>query len=74
MKSGICPKCQTPTVYCKLGGISYGGGGTYVHTYGGGRRSDVYYYVCTDCGLLEAYLADEEKLAEVAVTWRKIIK
>ena len=73
MKDGICPKCNTPTVYRKLEGISFGGGGTYIETSGsGGRQSDLYYYICTSCGLLEAYVADEAKLLEVGQTWRKV--
>ena len=33
MRRGLCPKCQTPTVYRMLNGISYGNAaGVYVRT------------------------------------------
>jgi hypothetical protein len=28
-------------------------------------------YVCTDCGLVESYVADEEKLREISKKWKK---
>jgi transcription elongation factor Elf1 len=71
MKDGICPKCNTGTVYCKLGGVIYGG--TYIHTSGRiSKRLDMYYYICSNCGLTESYVADKEVLSDVALTWRKV--
>jgi len=73
MKDGICPKCQTATVYRRLEGINHGGGGIYISTFSNGaERCDVAYYVCATCGYMESYLDDEEKRSDVARTWRKV--
>jgi hypothetical protein len=29
-------------------------------------------YVCTDCGMVESYVADEDKLNEIAVKWKPV--
>ncbi|HEX8503541.1 MAG TPA: hypothetical protein VF659_23355 [Pyrinomonadaceae bacterium] len=73
MKDGVCPKCQAATVYRRLEGISHGGGGIYISTFSSAaERCDVTYYVCATCGYVESYLYDEEKLSDVARTWRKV--
>ena len=75
MRRGLCPKCQTPTVYRKLNGISYGGsgGGTvYVYTSWITSASPVESLICTRCGYFENYVVDEKKMAEITNTWEKV--
>jgi hypothetical protein len=75
MRRGICPKCQTPTVYRKLDGISHGGGSgpqVYVHTSWITSASYVENLICTRCGYFETYVVDERKMAEIANTWEKV--
>ena len=77
MKNGFCPKCQTPTVYRKLNGISHGGsgaGGVFVYTSWMTSTSKVENYICSRCGYFESYVMDENKMAEITRTWEKIIK
>ena len=75
MRSGICPKCKTPTVYRKRGGLGFGGGdGVYVRTAWATRASEAEHYICTRCGFFEIYVVDEQKMAEVTSAWEKIIK
>ena len=75
MRSGICPKCNTPTVYHKRGGIGFGGGdGVYVYTSWATRASEADHYICTNCGFFETYVANEKKLAEVTSAWEKVTK
>ena len=71
MKSGLCPKCRTPTVYRKRDGIGQGEG-VYVRTSWATRASPVECYICTRCGYFEMYVADEKKMSEVTSTWEKV--
>ena len=75
MRRGLCPKCQTPTVYRKLNGISYGGSGTgtvYVYTSWITSPSPVESLICTRCGYFENYVVDDRKMAEITKTWEKL--
>jgi hypothetical protein len=75
MSRGLCPKCQTPTVYRMLNGISSGGGshGTvYVRTSWITSPSPVESLICTRCGYYENYVVDERKMAEITNTWEKV--
>ncbi len=76
MRSGLCPKCQTPTVYRKRQGISIGGsnGQVHVHTSWVVAGSPVESYVCSRCGYFENYILDDRKMSEVANTWEKVIQ
>lgn len=75
MRRGICPKCQTPTVYRKLDGINYGGAGAqvYVHTSWINSASPVENLICTRCGYFETYIVDERKMAEITTSWEKVV-
>ena len=73
MRRGLCPKCQTPTVYRKLNGISYGGNaGVFVYTSWLTAASTVETLICTRCGYFESYVVDERKMAEIVNTWEKV--
>lgn len=74
MRSGLCPKCKTPTVYRKTDGIGLGGRGVYVRTSWATAASPAECYVCTRCGYFEMYVLDEKKMAEVTSTWEKVIQ
>jgi hypothetical protein len=75
VRRGLCPKCQTPTVYRKFNGISYGGDGTgsaYVSTGWLTSTSPVEHLICTRCGYFESYVIDEQKMSEITKTWEKV--
>ncbi len=75
MRRGLCPKCQTPTVYRKLDGIGYGGstsGAVFVYTSWMTSASHVENLICTRCGYFETYIVDEKKMAEIVNTWEKV--
>ena len=73
MRRGLCPKCQTPTVYRKLNGINYGGNaGVFVYTSWLTAASMVETLICTRCGYFETYVVDERKMAEITNTWEKV--
>jgi hypothetical protein len=73
LRSGLCPKCRTPTVYRKWDGIYQGTARVYVST--GGlliAPSPVDCYLCTRCGFYEQYVADPQKMAEITSAWEKV--
>jgi predicted nucleic-acid-binding Zn-ribbon protein len=73
LRSGLCPKCRTPTVYRKWDGIYQGTARVYVNTGGWATTpSHVDCYVCTRCGYFEQYVADDRKMAEVTAAWEKV--
>ena len=75
MRRGLCPKCQTPTVYRKLVLIGYGGsasGAVFVYTSWITSASPVESLICTSCGYFENYIVDDKKMAEIANTWEKV--
>lgn len=72
MRSGLCPKCGTPTVYRKRDGIGQGGSRVYVRTSLMTSPSPAECYICTRCGYFEMYVVDDEKMAEVTSTWEKV--
>lgn len=77
MRSGLCPKCQTPTVYRKQYGLQHGDTAHMVSIYTKGwvnTPSPVDFYICTRCGLFERYVVDAQKMAEVTSTWEKVAR
>ncbi|MBC7929472.1 MAG: hypothetical protein H7Z38_02795 [Rubrivivax sp.] len=73
MRRGLCPKCQTPTVYRKIDGISQGGASlVHVHTSWLTAASHVENLICTRCGYFETYVVDERKMAEITTSWEKV--
>ena len=72
MKNGKCPKCGSATVHSKTNGIGENGAGQYIDTSAATRRSPVVAFVCIACGYFEYYIADPQKLADVAKNWSKV--
>ncbi len=70
MRNGQCPKCNSKTVYSKRGGV----GSTHIHVYTGILSVAVEFdaFVCTTCGYFENYIANEDKLKDVAQKWDKV--
>ena len=74
MRNGICPKCGSATVNSKTEGLKYAvaKGVVFVHTGGMTMASPATAYICTTCGYFENYIADQNKLSEVARNWQKV--
>ena len=74
MKSGQCPKCKSSNVFMSKNGLLMGGTRTTVQIITGsfsqGAACDC--YVCADCGYLENYIIDQERLNEVRQKWNKV--
>lgn len=73
MKSGQCPKCGSKEVYAAtdmpLKGGPFGSNSIPVSL---ASMAPLDNYVCVDCGLVESYVADEEKRAEIQRKWTRV--
>lgn len=70
MKNGRCPRCGSNKIYSAadlpLKGGPFGSNTIPVSLT---SMAPLDNYVCVDCGLVESYVADEDKLAEIARKW-----
>ena len=73
MKDGKCPKCGSVEVYSsqdlELKGGPFGSNSIPVSL---ASMAALDNYVCTDCGMVESYVADEDKLNEIAAKWKPV--
>lgn len=72
MRNGQCPKCNSATVYARTKGIYFSKEILYVETGNWITDSPFVSFICASCGYFENYVADRDKLAEVAKTWEKV--
>jgi hypothetical protein len=76
MKDGKCPKCNSTTVYTKRQGIKFGSDNFFYVSISSERMSrsvqEVDHYLCNNCGYLEIYVENKEKLEAVAKDWNKV--
>ena len=69
MKSGMCLKCKSSSVYYKVYALN--------NVSLDGKYVEYVDYICTDCGYFETYIADKialskiPKLAEKSGDWKK---
>ena len=73
MKQGKCPKCGSEAVYSGVEVLPksgpFGSNSIPVTLVSIAALDN---YVCTDCGYLESYIADAEKLKEIVKKWPKV--
>lgn len=73
MKSGKCPRCGSGQIYSgsdiPLKGGPFGSNSIPVSLTSMAALDN---YVCAQCGLVERYIADEEKLDEIARKWSPV--
>ena len=75
MQDGLCPKCNTRTVYTHQGVLGVNGSKWEV-----GLRmpkawlstSPLQVYICTTCGYVETYLADRSKVSDITKHWQRV--
>ncbi|MFH0728400.1 MAG: hypothetical protein V2B19_18945 [Pseudomonadota bacterium] len=74
MKNGKCPKCGSVEIYTAgdlpLKSGPFGSNSIPISLTSMAALDN---YVCVDCGLVERYVADEDKLREIAKKWRPVI-
>jgi hypothetical protein len=73
MKDGRCPKCASDKVYAAtdlpLKGGPFASNSIPISLT---SMAPLDNYVCIDCGLVESYVADKEKLQEIARKWTAV--
>ena len=73
MKYGKCPKCGSTEVFAAkdlpLKSGPFGSNSIPVSLTSMAALDN---YVCTECGLVERYVADAEKLKEIAKKWKPV--
>lgn len=73
MKNGQCPKCGSKEVYSgadiPLKSGPFAGNAIPISLTSMAALDN---YVCVACGLVESYIADPDKLEEVAQRWIKV--
>ena len=73
MKNGKCPKCGSSEIFSgKDLPLKSGPFGSNSIPISLTSMAALDNYVCTDCGLVERYVADEEKLKEIAKKWKPV--
>ena len=73
MKNGTCPKCGSRNIYSAddlpLKGGPFGSNCIPVGLF---SMAPLDNYVCTDCGLVESYVAEKAKREEIARRWSPV--
>ncbi len=73
MKNGTCPKCGSESIYCgdkiPLKNGPFGSNSIPVSILSMAALDN---YVCTDCGYIESYIAEKDKLKEIVESWRSL--
>lgn len=75
MKTGICPKCKSESVYCgdkiPLKSGPFGSNSIPVNILSIAPLDN---YVCSECGYMESYISGADKLKEIAKSWRLAVE
>ncbi|MDX9786708.1 MAG: hypothetical protein RBT11_08025 [Desulfobacterales bacterium] len=74
MKNGKCPKCGSVEIFAaKELPLKSGPFGSNAIPVSLTSIAALDNYVCVACGLVERYVADEEKLKEIAKKWKPVM-
>ena len=73
MKTGICPKCSSHEVFSGAGiALKKGPFGSNSIPIGITSIAALDNLVCVECGYVESYVSDPDKLAEVSRKWDRV--
>ena len=73
MKSGMCPKCASETVYSGASiPLKKGPFGSNSIPISLTSVAALDNYVCAKCGYVESYISDAERLSEIATKWVQV--
>ena len=73
MKTGICPKCSSHEVFSGAGvALKKGPFGSNSIPIGLTSIAALDNLVCAECGYVESYVSDPEKLTEISRKWDRV--
>jgi ribosomal protein S27AE len=73
LKTGTCPKCSSDEIFSGAGiALKKGPFGSNSIPVGLTSIAALDNYVCGECGYVESYVSDPEKLTEISRKWDKI--
>jgi hypothetical protein len=73
LKTGICPKCSSHEVFSGAGvALKKGPFGSNSIPIGITSIAALDNLVCVDCGYVESYVGDPDKLAEISHKWARV--
>ena len=73
MKTGICPKCSSHEVFSGAGiALKKGPFGSNSIPIGLTSIAALDNLACAECGYVESYVSDPDKLVEISRQWEKI--
>lgn len=73
MKTGICPKCDSPEIFSGARiALKKGPFGSNSIPIGLTSIAALDNFVCGECGYVESYISDPQKLIEIARKWEKV--
>lgn len=73
MKTGQCPKCESLEIYTAENGIYIPKLlGTFIRTGPSNAGSTTQDYICANCGYIERFVIDNDKLKEITKTWKRV--
>ena len=73
MKTGVCPKCNSTAVYSGVDiPLKKGPFGSNAIPLSMTSIAALDNYVCADCGYVESYIGESEKLKEVQSKWLRV--
>ena len=73
MKSGMCPKCASESVYSGASiPLKKGPFGSNSIPISLTSVAALDNYVCAECGYIESYISDAERLSEIATKWVQV--
>ena len=73
MKSGMCPKCESMSVYSGASiPLKKGPFGSNSIPISLTSVAALDNYVCAECGYVESYISEAERLSEIATKWVQV--
>ena len=73
MKTGVCPKCQSTEIYSGTDiPLKKGPFGSNAIPVSITSIAALDNYVCIDCGYVERYIGEDEKLKEIQRKWARV--
>ena len=72
MKDGVCPECGSDDIRTDSPKRYFRGTASYIMVGAIAGSTKLSTYVCVSCGCVRNYIADDEKLRQIAEQWPRV--